>query len=88
MCLTRFGKIPTLLLSQGVYVVQASDRRAAVISSGNRQVVSRWLQAAEKPSSTGLSEYLQAAASRTKISDIVLAIDLQNAFQLLLSKAN
>lgn len=74
------GSNPTLLLSQGVYVVQASDRRAAVISSGNRQVVSRWLQAAEKPSNTGLSEYLQAAASRTKISDIVLAIDLQNAF--------
>lgn len=74
------GSNPTLLLSQGVYVVQASDRRAAVISSGNRQVVSRWLQAAEKPSNAGLSEYLQAAASRTKISDIVLAIDLQNAF--------
>jgi hypothetical protein len=74
------GSKSTLLLSQGVYVVQASDRRAAVISSGNRQVVSRWLQAAERTSTNSLSEYLQAAAARTKISDIVLAIDLQNAF--------
>lgn len=75
-----FGNKASLLLTQGVYVVQATERRAAVISSGNRQVVSRWLQASEKPSNSTLSSYLQAAAARTKISDIVLAIDLENAF--------
>jgi hypothetical protein len=74
------GDTSALLLSQGVYVVQASDKRAAVISSGNRQVAARWLNTAANKSSAHLSPYLQAAAARTKISDIVLAIDLQNAF--------
>lgn len=74
------GDKSALLLSQGVYVVQASDRRAAVISTGNRQVVSRWLHTASQPSNSSLSKYLQAAAERTKISDIVLAIDLDSAF--------
>jgi len=76
------GNQASLLLSQGVYVIQAGERRAAVISSGNRQVVSRWLQNAAKPSADALTDYLQAAAARVKISDIVLAIDLQNAFPL------
>lgn len=76
------GDQSSLLLSQGVYVIQAGERRAAVISSGNRQVVSRWLQNAEKSATGSLSDYLQAAAARVKISDIVLAIDLQNAFPL------
>jgi|GEM_PF-2483868 len=76
------GNQSSLLLSQGVYVVQAGERRAAVISSGNRQVVSRWLQNAEKSANGSLADYLQAATDRVKISDIVLAIDLQNAFPL------
>lgn len=68
-----------VLLPQDIYVVQAEDRRAAMINSANRQAVTRWVKAALSNPVNQLSTYLKAAADRRSISDLVQAFDLEGA---------
>ncbi len=73
--------LPTVISPNDAYFVSFSDEILGVMSPANRQVVSRWIAGTAKPSPFGTSVFLEESVrSLGGNSQIVMAIDLQDAF--------
>jgi hypothetical protein len=73
------GGLQAVVLRDDSYCVQFSPSRLGVFAPSNRQAVARWLREVQSRSEPGLSPYLEATLVASQTSQIVVALDLQDA---------
>ena len=74
--------LPAAWTPSNAYIVQFERKRLGMAFPSNKQVVSRWVDYAQKNESSQLSEYLQAATGLlSDKTQIVLAVDLADVPQ-------
>jgi hypothetical protein len=77
--LDTVADLPAVVLGDNSYCVQLAPTRLGVFAPANRQTVARWLRETGSRSEPGLSPYLQATLVAAKTSQIVVALDLEDA---------
>jgi hypothetical protein len=70
---------PSVALQRDAYVVQLEAKRLAVMSPANRQSIARWLRDVVAKHASQLSPYLSGTLVASSDSQIVMALDLQDA---------
>jgi hypothetical protein len=80
--LDQVREVPAVVLPNDVYLLQFDQRTLAAYAPANRQLVDRWIRDAQ--AGVALSPYLQQAArySDKSSSEIILAVDLDEAVSL------
>jgi hypothetical protein len=70
---------PSVALQRDAYVVQLEAKRLAVMSPANRQSIARWLREVVAKRASQLSPYLSGTLVASSDSQIVMALDLEDA---------
>lgn len=73
------AELPSVVLPRDAYVVQLEAKRLAVMSPANRQSIARWLRDVVAQRTPQLSPYLSGTLTASSDSQIVMALDLEDA---------